>query len=98
MGNEKHILRPLSVRQGHGGSPSKGAMKSWRQIHEDIYDALDLIRFHPMIADYLNMRDDSVKWYKYSGRILERLVRKLLSATNPGTVSRKHRWRQAKRR
>jgi len=62
-----------------GGKGRKKARKLARACQEAIYDALDKIRFHPVIADHLNKSDDSVKWYKASGRVLERLVSRLLA-------------------
>ncbi len=67
---------PAALAKVHTGCRKA---KDWSKIEEAIYDALDEIRFHPVIADHLN-RDgvDSVRWYKDSGRILEQLVIRLI--------------------
>ena len=65
--------------KAEGSRGRKRARKLTRACQEVIYDALDKIRFHPVIAEHLNKRDDSVKWYKDSGRVLERLVSRLLA-------------------
>ena len=87
------------LRQNQAGNVAiKKARGNWPQIREDIYDALDKIRFHPVIAEYLNKRDDSVKWYKDSGRILERLVVRLITSRKARSASgrKKHTQRQTK--
>ena len=57
----------------------KEAKRDRRRIQKTIYDALDNIRFHPVVADYLGRDEvDSERWYKDSWRILEGLVARLL--------------------
>lgn len=59
-------------------SARKQPRRNWEADRERIYDALDKIRFHPVVADYLSSDGvDSVKWYKDAGRILEWLVKRL---------------------
>ena len=46
-----------------------------KDFQEQIYDALDRIRSHPVINDFLYQNGvDSERWYQDSGRILENLA------------------------
>ena len=50
-----------------------------KDVHEKIYDALDLIRYHPVINDYLYQDGvDSERWYRDSEEVLENLAARLI--------------------
>ncbi|MFH1021795.1 MAG: hypothetical protein V1809_00225 [Planctomycetota bacterium] len=71
VADEAALPKPLRKKQ----------KADWEGIQKAVYDALDEIRFHPVINDFLD-RDgvDSQTWYRDSGEILERLVTGLIPA------------------
>ena len=57
----------------------KEAIVLWEHIQTAIYEALDQIRCHPVINDFLYQDGvDSEVWYRDAGEVLERLVPQLV--------------------